>query len=214
MPQEKILVVDDELFVRELLFEFLTKQGYEVVLAESGEKALELCKVQPSQVVLVDLKMPGMNGIDTLKEIKQINSQALPIIMTGYPTLETSLEALRAGAYDYVIKPFKLNELKSLIERALKEFHLREEIGELRQRIKNLEDDLKKHPSPEKSKASSSGISTIAGGALYSKNSKGKDSSTTNHIIEQIKKLGELKEKGLLTEKEFEEKKTELLGRL
>jgi two-component system response regulator AtoC len=150
MSQEKILVVDDELFVRELLFEFLTKQGYEVVLAESGEKALEVCKTQPSQVILLDLKMPGMDGIETLKEIKQLNTPALPIIMTGYPTLESSLEALRAGAYDYVLKPFKLNELKSLIERALKEFHLREKIGELRQRIKNLEEDLKKYQSPEK----------------------------------------------------------------
>ena len=70
MSGEKILVVDDEVFVRELLFEFLSKEDYEVVLADCGEKAVELIKSEPAEVALIDLKMPGMNGIETLKKIK------------------------------------------------------------------------------------------------------------------------------------------------
>lgn len=149
VPQEKVLVVDDELFVRELLFEFLSKEDYEVILAECGEKAVELIKSQQVEVALIDLKMPGIDGIETLKKIKEIDPHALSIIMTGYPTLESSIEALRCGAYDYMIKPFKLNELKSCIQKALDEYKLRTEIGKLKNRIKTLEEELKKHLTPE-----------------------------------------------------------------
>ncbi len=149
MP-ERILVVDDELFVRELLLEFLSSQGYEVSLADSGENAVKLVQTEPMDVVLLDLKMPGIDGIEALKQIKRIDPNALAIIMTGYPTIESSIEALRHGAHDYVIKPFKLNELKSSIERALKEYKLKSEIGQLKARIAQLEDELNKFCSSQK----------------------------------------------------------------
>jgi len=145
MAQEKILVIDDELFVRELLQEFLSKEGYRVSLAESGEKAINLVKFNPVEIALIDLKMPGMDGISTLKEIKKIAPDTIAIILTGYPTIETSIEALRSGAYDYVVKPFKLNDLKNTIEKAINEYRLKSEIGELRGRIKSLEDQLKEY---------------------------------------------------------------------
>jgi len=147
MSPERILVVDDELFVRELLLEFLSTQGYEVALADSGEKAVELMQTQPADVVLVDLKMPGIDGIKTLTQIKKIAPDALAIIMTGYPTIESSIEALRHGACDYVVKPFKLNDLKSSIEKALREHKLKMEIGQLKDRIAQLEAELEKFSS-------------------------------------------------------------------
>jgi two-component system response regulator AtoC len=140
---DRILVVDDELFVRELLLEFLSSQGYDVTLADCGEKALELAQTEPPKVALVDLKMPGMDGIRTLKEMKKVAPETLSIIMTGYPTIESSIEALRHGAHDYVIKPFKLNDLKFSIEKALSEQKLKVEISQLRGRVKRLEAELR-----------------------------------------------------------------------
>lgn len=144
MASEKILIVDDELFVRELLLEFLSMQGYEVILADSGEKAIQMMNTQPADVVLLDLKMTGMDGIEALKQIRNSAPGAIAIIMTGYPTIESSIEALRHGACDYVIKPFKLNELKSSIENALEEHKFKSEIGKLKDRINELETELKR----------------------------------------------------------------------
>lgn len=218
MAKEKVLIVDDELFVRELLMEFLSKQDFEVLLAESGEKAIEIAKSTPAEVALVDLKMPGIDGLKTMQEIKKLSPSTLTIIMTGYPTIETSIEALRSGAYDYVVKPFKLNELKNIIDRALNEYRLKLEINELRGRIKNLESKLKAHQVTGK-KGEGSGvqpnasISPIAGGALYGEKIKANEKKEDS-ILEQIKRLGELKEKGLISGEEFEAKKSELLARL
>ncbi len=149
MSSERILVVDDELFVRELLLEFLSTEGYEVSLADSGEKAVKLMETQPAEVVLVDLKMPGIDGIETFKQIKKIAPDTLAIIMTGYPTIESSIEALRQGAYDYVVKPFKLNDLKTSIEKALREHKLKIQISQLKNRIAQLEVELEKFASPQ-----------------------------------------------------------------
>jgi len=118
-----------------------------VALADSGEKAVELMQTQPADVVLVDLKMPGIDGIKTLTQIKKAAPDALAIIMTGYPTIESSIEALRHGACDYVVKPFKLNDLKSSIEKALREHKLKIEIGQLKDRIAQLEAELEKFSS-------------------------------------------------------------------
>ncbi len=145
MHQRKILVVDDELFVRELLLEFFSKEGYQVCAEESGEKAVEKIKSETFDVALIDLKMPGIDGLETLKRVKAVSPLTLNIIMTGYPTIESCIQALRSGAYDYVVKPFKLAELKFCVAKALEEHNLKDEIQSLRQKIKSLEDELKRY---------------------------------------------------------------------
>ncbi len=145
MPTYKILIVDDEAFVRELLEEFLAKQDFEIFLADCGEAGIKIAGENDIDVALVDLKMPGIDGLETLKRLRNIRPNIPIIILTGYPTIETSIKALRLGASDYIIKPFKLNELKAVVEKALKERELKMEINLLRDKIKSIESKLKKY---------------------------------------------------------------------
>ena len=215
MPEETVLVVDDDAFIRDLLFEFLTKQGYKVLLAESGEKALEIFQPGAVRVAVVDLKMPGMDGVETMKGIKARDVSVLIIIMTGYPSIESAVGALRNGAYDYVIKPFKLNELKTTIERAVKEQTLRVEIDDLKLKIKQMEEELKKYQHlDELIRRLTPPVTAKKMAQAYGREASSAEGARTPDIIEQITQLGELMEQSILSEQEFEEKKTELLARL
>ena len=141
----RILVVDDEVFVRDLLSDFFGKLKFDVVTAADGPSGIAAFEKDTFNVALVDLKMPGMSGTETLREIRRIRSTTPVIIMTGYPTIDSSIEALRLGAYDYIIKPFKLQELRELIERAIKEQQLHAEIDTLRGRIAGIEQELREY---------------------------------------------------------------------
>jgi two-component system response regulator AtoC len=141
--ERRILVIDDEAFVRDLLHDFFTKLKFEVVLAPDGSSGIAAFGDSRFSLVLVDLKMPGKSGIDVLRELRQEHADTPVIIMTGYPTVDSSIEALRLGAFDYIIKPFKLQELREVVDRAIKEQELHEEIDTLRGRIVNIEQELR-----------------------------------------------------------------------
>lgn len=102
-----ILIADDELAIRELVGEILTGEGHEVTLAEDGEDALEKFKRSWHDVVFSDIRMPKLNGIELLAAIKEINANTQFIIMTSHASVETSIEALKQGAFDYILKPFE-----------------------------------------------------------------------------------------------------------
>ncbi len=115
----KILVVDDEYAVREALRDWLKEEGYDVGLAASGEEAIKMVKEDFWQVILLDLKMPGMDGIETMKKIREIEPDSEIIMITAYATIESAVEAMKLGAYDYVIKPFEPEEVELQIKRIL-----------------------------------------------------------------------------------------------
>ena len=116
---------------------------YDVTTADSGDAGIDVVRESRFGVALIDLKMPGRDGIETLREIRRIDPLCLIIIMTGYPTIDSSIEALRAGAYDYIIKPFKLGELREVVERAVKEFRLKVEIDQIQRKIESVEGELR-----------------------------------------------------------------------
>ena len=135
MPRETILIVDDDPSIRGMLSEFLTGLSYHVLQAESGEQALGCLEPGPVHMALVDLKLPGMDGIDTVKAIKEKDANVLIIMMTGYPSTESAVRALRYHVYDYLIKPFELAGLEPMIRRALEQQKLQAVDSDLRKKI-------------------------------------------------------------------------------
>lgn len=114
-----LLVVDDERIVRESLHDIFEMDGYTVYTAVDGEDALRRLKQVPVDLVVTDITMPGMDGIQLLKSIRMVNEQLPVIIITGNPSAQTTLEALRCGASDYITKPFSSREVLASVDRAL-----------------------------------------------------------------------------------------------
>jgi len=136
---ERILIVDDEASVGQFLSIMLEREGYKVEAVLSGKDALEKIAENPPQVVLADLRMPEMDGIELLTRIKEEDPRIAVVIMTAYGSLESAVEAMRKGAFDYVMKPFQIEEIKLVIKRAIEERKLREENLELKRRVKQYE---------------------------------------------------------------------------
>src|SRR6266511_2279181 len=123
----RILVADDERSMRELLAIVLRRESYEVVLAEHGRQAIAELEHKPIDLLISDIQMPDMSGVEVLRFAKQINQDLAGIMVTAYATAETAIEALRMGAYDYIHKPFNIDELKIVVRNALERRQLRQE---------------------------------------------------------------------------------------
>ncbi|NJC87600.1 MAG: sigma-54-dependent Fis family transcriptional regulator [Desulfuromonas sp.] len=119
MPAERILIVDDEEGLRRLLVRVLTKSGYEATAVAGGAEALRQVAGESFDLVITDIKMPEMDGLELLRELKAFDPSLPIIVMTAYGTVENAVQALRAGAYDYVAKPFEIDELKLTVDKAL-----------------------------------------------------------------------------------------------
>jgi signal transduction histidine kinase len=129
----RILVVDDEPGMREGCRRILSSQGHQVTTADSGEEALSLFSKDAFDLALLDLKMPGISGMDLLVRLREIDSDVVYIMVTAYATLETAVEATRSGAYDYVAKPFTPDELTAVVDKALAFRWLRLEAAQARE---------------------------------------------------------------------------------
>lgn len=132
----RILVVDDELVIRESLSDWLQESGYYVRTVEDGTKALMQVKQREWDIILVDLKMRGMDGIEVMREIKKIHKDLPIIIITGYPTVDTAVEAMKEGAYDYIVKPFNPEEIDLIIRNIIAHQKLARENIFLRKELK------------------------------------------------------------------------------
>jgi len=131
----RILVVDDEVNARTALTELLRDEGYEVEMAADAFKALGKYETFAPHIVVTDLKMPGMDGIDLVKKIRSADEPAAVIVMTAFGAVETAVTAMRAGAADYLMKPINFGELLVVIDRVLETEHLRRETRQLRARV-------------------------------------------------------------------------------
>ncbi|WP_022853529.1 response regulator [Thermodesulfatator atlanticus] len=183
----KILVAEDEKPFRILLFEELQDENRIVKTAADGIEALNLLKEEEFDLLITDLKMPGMEGIELLKEAKKIRPGILVIVITGYASLDSAIEALKEGAYDYIRKPFSLEELKVSVNNACTLILLERENKKLLEDLKQVYKRLKETIDTKPTSAGS--------------------------LLDELERLARLHQEGFLDEDEFETIKRVLIER-
>jgi DNA-binding response OmpR family regulator len=214
----KLLIVDDD---RTLLSALKTvfDQENDVTICNDGKKAIDLCRNEKFDLIITDLMMPGANGLEVLTETRKIDPDCLVVLITGFASLETAVQAIREGAYDYITKPFKLEEIRIIVNNAREKIRLIRENKKLIDDLRNAYEqlnmmkkllDINSEPPEENSEDARS---VIAGSMLpfyYSSTvSNGKTS-----ILDNLERISDLKEKGLLTGKEFELCKSKLFSNM
>ncbi len=135
VDKPRVLVVDDEKFIRDILADFLGMEGYIVRTAEDGASAVQELSRASYDMVISDLKMPRMGGLDLLQEVARVHPETLTVIMTGFGTVETAIDAMKRGAYDYILKPFKVEEIVHIVQRGLEKRRLSAENLRLREAL-------------------------------------------------------------------------------
>ena len=136
-----ILIVDDDEVMQETLSDVLTKRGYEIFSVGSGNGALSMVRKNLIDLILLDMRLPDINGLEVLKKIKEFDTEILVIMMTAYSDVQTAVSAMKSGAYDYINKPFELEELKLLIEKGLETKSLINEVRRLHRQQKEKYQD-------------------------------------------------------------------------
>lgn len=134
-----ILIVDDEESVRDSLYNWFIEDGYRVECAENAKRALSMLESDSFDIILADIKMPGMDGLEMLRRIKLLKTDSIVIVITAFATVDTAVQALKDGAYDYITKPFDPDDLSHLIRNASKQISLTEENENLKKKVVSLE---------------------------------------------------------------------------
>jgi DNA-binding NtrC family response regulator len=183
----KILVVDDDEMVREIIVSILLQQGYSVISAKDGLDAISfLLMLEDVRLVITDLKMPGADGIEVLEHAIKNNPDIAVVILTAFSTIETALKAVKKGAYDYLTKPFKVEEIIFVAEKAFKREMIIDENRELRKLIRDTYRDMET-------------IKSI------------KNSGSPDIVTQWIERMNRLKAMNVLTESEIKVLKEKLV---
>ncbi len=200
----RILIADDDKVIAEILKDVLASPERTIEICHDGQAAVDKIQATSFDLILVDLVMPKMGGLDVLKIAKQINPDVIVIIVTGYASLETAVSAIKEGAYDYVMKPCKLDEFKIVIDRATEKIKLHKENRELLKKLQDASQELmqldqrKSDQNPRDLKFFSSNEAWMH--SLYA------DSNA--NFVDKLQALAYLRKSGMLTEDEFTQFKT------
>ena len=206
----KILIIDDEKSVADILRDFLSNKERVIDACYDGLAGIERIQKNFYDLIIVDLVMPKVGGLDVLRYAKKANPHAQVIIITGHASLDTALTAIKEGAYDYIRKPCKLEEIRIVVENAVDKIRLYRENRELIKKLQDAYNELmvyKQKRDGDKKNASINFFSSNTSGLhyLYS------DSLSSNNYIEKLQALSYLKDSGNLTEDEFKIFKQNLL---
>lgn len=214
------VIVDDDRSIGGILEELISGQHVAVKVFSDAPEAIQYFGEQPADIVITDLMMPGASGLDVLSHAKETNPDSIVIIITGHATLETAIEAVRKGAYDYIKKPFKLDEIQIAFNNAVERIQLVRKNNELLGRLQEACDELvavkkacsqsmeKPHAKPEPGKtARLNFISTNLPNLEFLR----KADEGQQNLFERLNHISTLKKDGLLTEKEFKTLKSHII---
>jgi DNA-binding response OmpR family regulator len=206
----KILIIDDEKAVADILKDFLSDKERSVDICYDGLAGIQSIQINFYDLIIVDLVMPKVGGLDILRYAKKTNPHVLVIIITGHASLETAVMAIKEGAYDYIRKPCKLEEIRIVVENAIDKIKLYRENRELIKKLQDAYNELmvyKQERDDDKKNPSINFFSSNTSGLHYLYN----NSSFSNNYIDKLQALSCLKDNGNLTEDEFKSFKRSLL---
>jgi DNA-binding NtrC family response regulator len=211
----KILIVDDDKNLLSVLKTILVEEKNEVSTSSDGQTAIDLCRKIKFDLIITDLIMPGTNGLEVLREARKIDPDVLVILITGFASLETAVQAIREGAYDYITKPFKLDQIKIIVHNAREKIRLMRENKDLLlelqeaykqlQMIKNSINTKSIHEENDEEQDDSGPPEKdifITGSMLplyYTENIQ----EVNQPVLSHLERAAALRERGFLTEEEF-----------
>ncbi len=222
----KILIVDDDEICREILRDSIEQPDVEVTLASDGMDGLDKLAAGPFDILITDINMPRMDGLTLLREAKQRYPHILTIIITGYGSLESAIEAIRQGTYDYMQKPFKIEELAVTTRNAIEKVKMQkdkqrilEELESAHRRLRELEEEqrlLREANNPKTAERPAVALNPYGMLARRSVPLSAFERSPEEpaHVLSELERLKDLRLKGIINDKEFENLKKVILDRL
>jgi len=159
----RILIAEDDEIVRDVICKFLSGEGYSVVMANDGIAAMKLLRLEDVKLVLTDLRMPGADGMEVLRSAVQMDPRIAVVLLTAYGTLDTALEAMKEGAYDYIVKPFVMQQLLLVVRNAFRMASLMEENERLSDHLKEIYRQLEAVKNPGRNKNNDAADDTQGG---------------------------------------------------
>ncbi len=215
----RILIAEDEKNIGDLLSELLDKEDREITLVQNGLEAIGKLKKKSYDLLITDLMMPEVDGMEVLHEAKKLHPDIMVIIITGYASLETAIQAVKEGAYDYLRKPFRLEELKISVDNACEKIRLQQENRRLIQYVKTFAKQEAKDDSDKE--LGSSDLKNVNQKALFGPEwfspfifDHGNGGSDREEVLSQLERLARLKAQGAITEHEFTTLKRKLFDHI
>ncbi len=220
-----VLIVDDDRRMRSVLKSLLTEEGHEVTSCADGLEAISKCSEIAYDLVISDLMMPGAGGIEVLKACRKGYPETLVVLITGFASLETAIEAIREGAYDYITKPFKMEEMKIVVRNAGEQIRLLREnrrlIAELQEayeQIRIVKTIMGAMPSSESEQTGdptgNSRKGPLIAGSMLPHSYLESGSRGRNALMSDLERIASLRKQGFLSGDEFELCKKRLLKNL
>ena len=219
--EPSILIVDDDTNLLSVLKSFLKEQEYLVTPCSNGLEAIQKCRERTFDVVITDIMLPGATGLDVLRETRKIDPGVLVILITGFASLESAVEAIRQGAYDYITKPFTLEEIRIVVKNALEKIRLLRENQRLLEELQKAYEQLRllKEVGGEGKDSRPSGEhfgdgKTLIAGNMLPHHFMVRNADARSSFVSDLERVSQLRDRGLISEREFELCKSRLFQNL